>query len=101
MGANRPKRNHFVPEMLLKNFCDDRGFLWIGDQELGKCNGSRGSREEPNRPRRIHLGRMELMLEPVPRTVQHPWPHPRLAGRREIELVQEVVDHGLQRLQNH
>ena len=37
MGANRPKRNHFVPEMLLKNFCDDRGFLWVGDQERGKC----------------------------------------------------------------
>ena len=37
MGANRPKRNHFVPEMLLKNFCDESGLLWVGDQIRGKC----------------------------------------------------------------
>ena len=37
MGANRPKRNHFVPEMLIKNFCDNRGFLWVGDKKRGKC----------------------------------------------------------------
>ena len=37
MGANRPRRNHYIPEMLLKNFCDDGGLLWIADQERGKC----------------------------------------------------------------
>ena len=37
MGANRPKRNHYIPEMLLKNFCDDRGLLWVADQKRGKC----------------------------------------------------------------
>ena len=37
MGANRPKRNHYIPEMLLKNFCDDRGLLWVADEKRGKC----------------------------------------------------------------
>ena len=37
MGANRPRRNHYIPKMLLKNFCDDGGLLWIADQERGKC----------------------------------------------------------------
>ncbi len=36
MGANRPKRHHYIPEMLLKNFCDDSGFLWVGDQKRRK-----------------------------------------------------------------
>ena len=36
MGANRPKRNHYVPQMLLKNFCEDDGLLWIGDKIRGK-----------------------------------------------------------------
>ena len=35
MGANRPKRNHYVPQMLLKNFCQDNGLLWIGDKIRG------------------------------------------------------------------
>ena len=37
MGANRPTRNHYIPEMLIKNFCDDSGLLWVGDQKRGKC----------------------------------------------------------------
>lgn len=37
MGANRPRRNHYIPEMLLKNFCDDGGLLCIADQERGNC----------------------------------------------------------------
>ena len=37
MGANRPIRNHYIPEMLLKNFCDDRGLLWVGDRKRGTC----------------------------------------------------------------
>lgn len=36
MGANRPTRNHYVPQMLLKNFCEDNGRLWIGDKIRGK-----------------------------------------------------------------
>ena len=32
MGSNRPKRNHYIPELLLHNFCDDDGFLWAGDK---------------------------------------------------------------------
>lgn len=32
MGANRPKRNHYIPKMMLRNFCDDDGHLWIGDK---------------------------------------------------------------------
>ena len=41
MGANRPRRHHFVPEMLLRNFCDDEGFLWVGDRRRGKCYRSK------------------------------------------------------------
>ena len=37
MGANRPRRNHYILEMLVKNFCDDEGHLWIADQERGNC----------------------------------------------------------------
>ena len=37
MGANRPTRNHYIPEMLLKNLCDDRGLLWVGDKKRGQC----------------------------------------------------------------
>ena len=32
MGSNRPTRNHYIPELLLHNFCDDDGFLWAGDK---------------------------------------------------------------------
>ena len=31
MGANIPRRNHYIPEMLLNNFCSD-GLLWAGDK---------------------------------------------------------------------
>ena len=37
MGANRPRRHHFVPEMLIRNFGDDEGFLWVGDRKRGNC----------------------------------------------------------------
>ena len=37
MGANRPRRHHFVPEMLLRNFGDDEGFLWVGDRKRRNC----------------------------------------------------------------
>ena len=37
MGANRPKRHHYIPKMLLKNFCDDEGLLYVCDKKSGKC----------------------------------------------------------------
>lgn len=37
MGANRPRRHHYIPEMLLRNFCDGEGVLWVGDKKRGKC----------------------------------------------------------------
>ena len=30
MGDNIPRRHHYIPVMLLKNFCDSNGFLWVG-----------------------------------------------------------------------
>lgn len=36
MGANRPRRHHYIPEMLLRNFCDAGGVLWVGDKKRGK-----------------------------------------------------------------
>ena len=37
MGANRPRRHHYIPEMLLRNFCDDEETLWVGDKKRGNC----------------------------------------------------------------
>ena len=31
MGRNPPKRDHYIPQMLLKNFCDGSGRVWVGD----------------------------------------------------------------------
>ena len=36
MTANRQKRQHYVPEFLLNNFCDERGQLWVGNREQKK-----------------------------------------------------------------
>ena len=33
---NNPKRQHLIPKMLLRNFCDDSGYLWVGDKSTGK-----------------------------------------------------------------
>ena len=34
VSSNFPKRQHFVPKMLLKRFCDDDGWLWAGGKNL-------------------------------------------------------------------
>ena len=31
MGANNPERQHYIPRMLLKRFCDDNRRLWVND----------------------------------------------------------------------
>ena len=36
MGSHRSRRHHYIPEMLLKNFCDDDGQLWVSDRTAGK-----------------------------------------------------------------
>lgn len=35
MSSNPPKRQHYVPQFLLRNFCDSEGFFWVGDTEKG------------------------------------------------------------------
>ena len=32
MGANRPRRNHYIAKSLQNHFCDDDGGLWVGDK---------------------------------------------------------------------
>ena len=32
MGANKPRRNHYIAQLLLNNFCDVEGRLWVGDK---------------------------------------------------------------------
>ena len=32
MGANKPRRNHYIAETLQNHFCDDDGRLWVGDK---------------------------------------------------------------------
>lgn len=36
MGSPRSRRHHYNPQMLLKNFCDDGGLLWMGERTGGK-----------------------------------------------------------------
>ena len=31
MNPNHPKQQHFVSQMLLRNFCDDSGRLWVSN----------------------------------------------------------------------
>ena len=31
MARNTPKRGHYIPQMLLKNFCDESGRIWVSD----------------------------------------------------------------------
>ena len=33
MGNNNPTRNHYISEMLLRNFCDVDDRLWVGDKK--------------------------------------------------------------------
>lgn len=36
MGANTPARQHYIPSMLLRNFIDDKGRLWVYDKNQMK-----------------------------------------------------------------
>ena len=36
MGSNIPRRHHYIPRMLLNNFCDDDCQLWVGDKFRSK-----------------------------------------------------------------
>ena len=40
MGSNRPKKQHYIPQMLLKNFCDEDGCLWVGDKKTREVRKS-------------------------------------------------------------
>lgn len=41
MGGNRPKRQHYVPRLLIKNFLNQDGRVWLGDTGTGRvfCTG--------------------------------------------------------------
>ena len=43
MGRNTPKRHHYVPQMLLNNFRDESGHVWVGD----------GKKTYPANPRKV------------------------------------------------
>ena len=32
MDKDAPRRHHFIPQMLLRNFCDANGLLWVSDR---------------------------------------------------------------------
>ena len=36
MSSNDPKRQHYIPKMLLRNFGNDAGKLWVGDKSQDK-----------------------------------------------------------------
>lgn len=36
MTGEFPKRQHYIPKMLLARFCDDRGRLWVGDKRRNR-----------------------------------------------------------------
>ena len=33
MGRNTPKRDHYIPEMLIKSFSDESGRVWVADEK--------------------------------------------------------------------
>lgn len=35
MPANLPRRQHFIPQMILKHFADEKGMLWVGHRDKG------------------------------------------------------------------
>ena len=35
MPANQPRRQHLIPQMILKHFADAKGFLWVGHRDTG------------------------------------------------------------------
>lgn len=41
MGANRPKRQHYLPKFLIRGFLNQDGRVWVGDRETGNvfCTG--------------------------------------------------------------
>ena len=41
MGSNRPRRNHYIAQMLLRNFTNDRGYLYVLDIERHKVYRSK------------------------------------------------------------
>ena len=36
MGSSLSRRHHYIPQMLLRNFCDDDDRLWVGDRTRGR-----------------------------------------------------------------
>ena len=36
MGNNKPRRQHYISKMLLKNFCNDDGKIWVFDKTINK-----------------------------------------------------------------
>ena len=36
MGSGLSRRHHYIPKMLLRNFCDDDDLLWVGDRTHGR-----------------------------------------------------------------
>ena len=40
MGSQLSRRHHYNPKMLLKNFCDDDGRLWMGERTGGRIFSS-------------------------------------------------------------
>ena len=36
MGSSLSRRHHYIPQMLLRNFCDDDDLLWVGDRTRGR-----------------------------------------------------------------
>ena len=45
MGRNTPKRHHYIPLMLLENFCDESGRVWVSD----------GTKTYPTNPKNVFV----------------------------------------------
>ena len=64
MGRNTPKRNHYIPQMLLKNFCGDSRRVWVGD----------GKRIYAAKPRNVFVQRhlyTKSIFESSPKGTDH------------------------------
>ena len=76
MTRNAPRRQHFIPRMLLKNFCDASGLLWVSHE----------SRAYRSKPRKVFVQRdlytkydlsprhdtsLEEWFDSIPRSYEH------------------------------
>ena len=61
MGDKKPKRQHSVPKVLIKNFLNQAGRVWVGDRERGRVF-TQGWTTSLSRQSKWTVGRSERLI---------------------------------------